>query len=360
MSGLRIAQVCADRGIAPGGTKGASLHLRGIAAGLTSIGASVTTYSQRSCEADFPTRVCALGDLPNAIDLDVIYERYSLGHVEGLAEARRRGIPFVLEVNAPLVDEATQHRPATVDPTDRAIEEHLVREADLVVVVSTELQRWVSARRGRPTIMLTNGFEPAWFDGPGPEKTVDIAFIGHPKPWHGADRIAPLLATLAEQGLAADAIIIGGGKAADPLRDQAEALGVADRLEITGALAPVEAAKRLRLARVGVAPYRTIDPFYFCPLKIVDYLAAGLAVVGSALGDIPSLVGSSGLVVNPDSDDELASAVAKLLTAPARCDEMASKGRERAFGQHTWTEVASRTLVAIDELRPVMSSLSTG
>ena len=80
----------------------------------------------------------------------MVYERSSLGHTEGLDAARRHGAVFVLEVNAPLVDEAMRHRPATVDPGHAAAEARLLAEADLVVVVSDSLAAWVSARRDGP------------------------------------------------------------------------------------------------------------------------------------------------------------------------------------------------------------------
>nr|MBA3728785.1 glycosyltransferase family 1 protein [Actinomycetota bacterium] len=41
---MRIFHVCADAGIPPDGTKGASVHLRSIAAGLRRLGHDVTMF----------------------------------------------------------------------------------------------------------------------------------------------------------------------------------------------------------------------------------------------------------------------------------------------------------------------------
>ena len=77
---------------------------------------------------------------------------------------------------------------------------------------------------------------------------------------------------------------------------------------------PSEASRRLSDAAIGLAPYPTQSPFYFCPLKIIDYLAAGLAVVSTDQGDIAELVGDAGIVLDdPDDDQAFADAVRALL-----------------------------------------------
>lgn len=352
---LDVIQISADRGIAPGSTKGAAQHLRGIAAGLVARGHRVTTYTPRSAEGPFPAAVQPLEALDLLVAAEslaagsVVYERYSLGHRGGLELARRLGVPFVLEVNAPLVDEARAHRPDTVRSEHIAIEAELLAEADLVITVSSALTTWAEAGRVGPTITLANGFEPAWFSAPArPERaTAPLVFIGHPKPWHGADRLVDLLVDLAQLGLRPDLLIIGGGPGADALRATAQREGVGSQLTITGALPPKEASALLSTGSVGLAPYRRQEPFYFCPLKVIDYLAAGLPIVASELGDIPELVGDAGVLVDPDDAKQLTAAVARLLDRPEQRASMGEAGRRRAMATRTWTDVATRTESAL-------------
>lgn len=347
---LRVAQVCADRGIAPGATKGAAQHLRGIAAGLARAGHQVVTYSARSAEGPFPGEVRPLSELvvslPGAVDL--VYERYSLGHRDGLASARARSLKFVLEVNAPLVDEALRHRPDTVRAEHRRIEAELLAQADLVIAVSSELQRWAAGHRAGPTLRLTNGFEPSWFPAPTVTGTAPgLVFLGHPKPWHGAERLIDLLVDLREAGLTPELKVIGGGAGADQLVAAARAAGVAEQLVVTGALAPQQASAALAGATIGLAPYPRQAGFYFCPLKVVDYLAAGLAIVATDQGDVTELVGDAGLVVDPDDRGGFATAVAELLVDPKRCATLGARGRARATASMTWDHVAAATVDAM-------------
>ncbi len=355
MKPLSIAQLCADRGIAPGSTKGAALHLRGIAGGLTAAGHTVTTYTARPTEGPFPTPVRPLSELtgPGAASVDVVYERYSLGHRAGLDLARRIGADFVLEVNAPLVAEAHAHRSHSVEPHHHGVEDLLWREADLVVAVSRPLAHLIESRRDGPTVTISNGFEPRWFGHrrtpSSGSTTPTVAFIGHPKPWHGADRLPGLLHDLGRRGHHPRLMIIGGGPGAAEVLNRAEELGLEDQITVTGTLPPHQASRLLTRTTIGVAPYRRQDPFYFCPLKIIDYLAAGLPIVSTRQGDIDRLVGKAGVVVDPDDDEALTEAVAELLADPERAQRLGANGRRRALASMTWAHAAERTIAAIEK-----------
>lgn len=360
MKSLTIAQVCADRGIAAGATKGASQHLRGIAAGLVGAGHRVVTYTARAPEGPFPVPVRDLTELTgcagsNVPALDIVYERYSLGHRGGLDLARACGAAFVLEVNAPLVAEALKYRPETVADHHQMIEQELLGGADLVITVSTALTRWVDESRRGPTVTIPNGFEPEWF--PEQASATDeptLAFIGHPKPWHGADRLPEVLAALADRGHHPRLLLIGGGPGADAVMERAHHHGVTSQITITGALAPEHASALLSTASIGVAPYPRQEPFYFCPLKVLDYLAAGLPVVSTDQGDIADLVGEAGIVVAADDDRELVDAIASLLDDPGAARRLGAEGRRRAHATRTWAHAAQETATALQTLEPAV------
>ncbi|MGH1489582.1 MAG: glycosyltransferase family 4 protein [Acidimicrobiales bacterium] len=357
MIGLDIVQVNADRGIAPGATKGAALHLRGVAAGLAACGHSLQTYSARLAEGPFPVPVKPLHELETVTEAAVVYERYSLGHLGGLELARSLDVPFVLEVNAPLVDEAIAHRPGTLPPNAADVEEKLLAEADLVITVSTALSEWVSTKRDGLIETIANGFEPSWF--PPPNRAAaeaggadqHIVFLGHPKPWHGAELLVDLLIDMAELGYRPQLLVVGGGPGADTLVARATELGVGQQIVVTGPTEPHRVAVHLATAAIGLAPYPRQDPFYFCPLKIVDYLAAGLPIVATRQGDIAELVQDAGLLVEPDDRAALATAVAELLGDRQRARTMGISGRRRALTEMTWRRVAEMTEQAILQLR---------
>ena len=114
---MRIAYVCADPGIPLLGHKGASVHLRSLAAALAKRGNPVFQLASR-LDGDNPAPPnVTVGLLTESLeevledwDCEVLLERYSLASERALAACRVLGIPYVLELNAPLVDEAAAYR----------------------------------------------------------------------------------------------------------------------------------------------------------------------------------------------------------------------------------------------------------
>ncbi|MBW3556028.1 MAG: glycosyltransferase family 4 protein [Actinobacteria bacterium] len=359
---MKIFHVCADRGVPLDGTKGASVHMRGLAAALVSGGHEVVGFTSAvpRPEPDSPVYPAPLHiiDSPHSIiraacstgTPDIVYERYSLGHRAGLVAARRLGRPFVLEVNAPLVVEARRHRPASVGPGDADLERTLFREADLVVAVSEPLRRHVAAVRGSDegTVVVTNGCDPALHPVPArldaaPEAT--LVFLGHPKPWHGAEQLPPVVALLRRRGRKVRLLVIGGGKGAEAMRRAAHRAGVAPWLEVTGPLVPALAAARLVEASIAVAPYPADPFFYFCPLKVIECMAAGLPVVTTDQGDLGAIVGDGGVLVAPGQTKALVAAIEDLLDDGPRRRRIGSLARDRALSRFTW-EAAAQSLVS--------------
>ena len=345
---MRVFLVCGDRGIPPGGTKGASVHLRALAEALTRAGHELVTFSPRA--GDFPTPLVPLEGPVSLLDEaarggtpDVVYERYSLGHVAGLEAARALGRPLLLEVNAPLVFEAGRHRPGSVAPADEGIERRLFAEADVVLAVSEPLRRHVAGLRGTEegTVAITNGCDPALFPEPAPlDGEPTMVFLGHPRPWHGAERLPGLLGALTQAGCPARLLIVGGGPGAEAVADGARRRGLGHAVEVTGPLPRAEAARRLARATVAVAPYPADSFFYFSPLKVVECMAAGLPVVTSDQGDLPGMLGGTGVVVAPDDDDALRDAVLHVLQDEGLRRRLGTAARARALSRFTWDGVA--------------------
>ncbi len=143
---MRVFYINADSGIDPEGSKGASVHLRSIAAALARSGHEVTGFSRRLAEKTrtisgvpwhrFKTTEELAAHGRRTSFPQVVLERYSLSADLGLSFAREHDVPFVLEVNAPLVLEARIHRPKQLQPDSEAMERRLFREADWLICVS--------------------------------------------------------------------------------------------------------------------------------------------------------------------------------------------------------------------------------
>lgn len=135
---MRVAYVCSDRGIPVFGRKGSSIHVQEVVRALLRRNARVELFAHR-LEGEPPTGLAGLGvhSLPAVADspdsdehrqnlrelndclretldaqgpFDAIYERYSLWSFAAMEHAQSAGVPGILEVNAPLIDEQQRHR----------------------------------------------------------------------------------------------------------------------------------------------------------------------------------------------------------------------------------------------------------
>jgi glycosyltransferase involved in cell wall biosynthesis len=79
------------------------------------------------------------------------------------------------------------------------------------------------------------------------------------------------------------------------------------------------------------------------PVSILEAFAAGLPVVSTATGDIPSMIrdGETGLLVPPRDPEALAAAIERLLRDPERAVRMAGRARE-AVTRYTWPRVGGQ------------------
>lgn len=115
-------------------------------------------------------------------------------------------------------------------------------------------------------------------------------------------------------------------------------------IEITGTVPDVR--PYLERARVGLAPLRAGGG---SRLKVLEALDAGRPVVATTKGieGLDDLVGSG--VVVADEPEQVASAIADLLSDPARAESLGLQGRAAVAERHSWATV----------LRPLVDAITT-
>ena len=75
---------------------------------------------------------------------------------------------------------------------------------------------------------------------------------------------------------------------------------------------------------------------------LVEAFAAGVPLVGSDSGEIPHVIGQTGVIVPEGNAAALAAALGTLLGDPSRRRHLALEGRQRALAEFAWPVVARR------------------
>ncbi len=147
-----------------------------------------------------------------------------------------------------------------------------------------------------------------------------------------------------------------GGRFSEPdLEAACRALAGWARVDFLGWLDRAAVADRLGRARVGLVPLQPV-PHYQAnyPVKLFEYMAAGLPVVAADLPLCREVVETAGcgLLVDAREPAAIAGAVSWLLEHPAEAEAMGRRGRAAVEQRYSW-QAESRTLLALyDRLGP--------
>jgi len=342
--------------------------------------------------------------LSGAGSFDLIYERYSLWSFAAMEFARTHGTRSVLEVNAPLIDEQAAHRGLSDRDAAEAVAKRAFDAASVIGCVSEGVAQWVRSRiedksaviepdgrarrSARAAASVETPIRRARSDAPyqSPElggETIEpssnpstkvhvvpnavnphrfgprvkahqppsadafvVGFVGTLKPWHGLPVLADAFIQFHAQNPAARLLIVGDGPERDALSSALAARGLSDAVHFTGAVTPEEIPGWLASMHVAVAPYPALDNFYFSPLKLFEYLAAGLPTVASRIGQVTELLreGETGLLVTPGDPTSLCSTLARLRADASLRAQLGANGRAYVERHHTWDAAVARLL----------------
>jgi glycosyltransferase involved in cell wall biosynthesis len=173
-----------------------------------------------------------------------------------------------------------------------------------------------------------------------------LGWAGSFGPWHGSEMAVRALAQLPPD---VELVMVGDGDERAACESLSRRLGVADRIEWTGALPHDAALRTLAQCDVLVSPHTPLRdrPFFGSPTKIFEYMALGRPIVASDLGQIGEILrdGVTARLVEPADVDDLVKAIVEVLRSPDRGRSLAESARRDAAANHTWDERA-RELVA--------------
>lgn len=294
--------------------------------------------------------------------IDFVWQRHELFHTAGLDLARSLGVPSVLFAPATTVWEAERwgtRRPGWGPLLERVGEAPALQRADVVACGSGEVieqalrlgtprDRIVETPTGvdldlfprdrvhdrgqlRRTLGLTDRFVVGW--------------VGSFRPFHTIERAVDAVDHLPDATL----LLVGDGPERPAIEALARERGV--NAVFTGTIGHGDLPNYLAAMDVGLVLAPADAGFHYSPLKLGEYLAAGLAVVAPAVPTVAGRLtdGHDGLLVAPGDPSALRAAISRLHDDPDLRHRIGVQGRLAAEDRWSWDVQLGRVL---DVLRP--------
>ncbi|WP_115788797.1 glycosyltransferase [Arthrobacter silvisoli] len=283
-----------------------------------------------------------------------------------LMAARRLGLPFVYEVrgiweitelsNRPWWNESDRYRLAV------KLEALVVQEADRVLAITRQVREEL-IRRGAdeakiellPNSVDTDTFKPMPPKADLrarlglPEDSIVIGYTGSLVAYEGLPDLLEATRILVDQGLDVRCVIVGDGTQLGELKKTAGELGLGKHVIFTGRVPAKSVKDYVSLFDIMPCPRRRFPVTEMVsPLKPLEAMASGKAVVLSDLGPLRDLAGQAqdrALLCSPGDPASLAAVLRRLAEDAQLRSEMGRRARLWTIGHRTWAQ-ASETAAA--------------
>lgn len=292
-----------------------------------------------------------------AADVACVWQRHELFHTAGPRLARDLGVPSIVFVPAPLVWQAQQwgvRRPGWSRWTERVGEATPLQNADVVACGSDAVAEQVR-RLGvddRRIVITPTGADLELFRSPPDRDTARrrlgldgrfvVGWVGSFRRFHALEQAVDAL-----DGLdGATLLLVGDGPERVSVERRARARGVA--LQCTGTVAHDDVPSYLAAMDVALVLASPDQPFHYSPLKLAEYLAAGMAVVAPRAGALPTQLRDEvdAMLVTPGDPAELANALRRLRDDVPLRDRLGRAARSVAGERWSWDRSARQALAA--------------
>lgn len=294
---------------------------------------------------------------------DVIHERFNLLALGGAWASRRLGIPFVLEVNADLLEqrkfkgipEKGLRRLFAVWATQVCF-----NSATKIICISNDLKKHLAARWKIAESKLDVLPCAADVELFRPNRPAELArrnlgltnepvviWVGGFYPWHDLDLLLESFSQVIKKRPDARLLLVGDGQTRPLVEQKVLKNGLRQAVILTGAVAHSRVPEMLSVADVAVVPAAPVSASgggTGTPLKLFEYMAAGKAIVATALNQATEVIqdGTNGRLVAAGDSHGFAEAMLALINDSPERGRLGQNARRQAVEQYSWQEYTRR------------------
>jgi glycosyltransferase involved in cell wall biosynthesis len=233
---------------------------------------------------------------------------------------------YILDVHGICFDEIDYSRMPSYFPKlvsqncIKFIEKISMKRASSVIAVSDSMARFIADEFGisrNKIVVIPNGFFESKVNAVNKREIKEdgglVTFLGILSKWANVDKIIKIASILKSEN--AKFCIIGGGQCLPELKNQAHELGLSN-VVFTG-FQPIEVAyETIARSQVMLLPFpEEICTKIACPIKVLEYMAFGKAMVIDDVSDICRYLKekNAAIVCDPKENAQFSNAICQLL-----------------------------------------------
>ena len=299
----------------------------------------------------------------NLRGFDLIHERFNLLALGGAWATKKLGIPLVLEVNADLLEQR-KFKGIPEKGLRRLFAEWSTQmcfnAAAKIVCISSGLKdhlrnKWDIDERKLtvlPCAADVDAFGPHHNSGLvrrglGLSNEPVVLWVGGFYPWHNLDLLLTSFALVLQRHPNAKLVLVGDGQTRPSVAEKIKKGGLEQSIIMTGAIPHSRVPEIVSIADVAVVPSAPVSAGgggTGTPLKLFEYMAAGKAIVATALNEAAEVIqdNHNGMLVEAGDANKFAESILKLIDHPRERNRLGQNARAQAVKQYSWEYYTKR------------------
>ncbi len=247
--------------------------------------------------------------------------------------------PLILHYHAGTMKKGTWILDGIIGLYEKGVLPFLVRKATHIVCSSDFVRFGIMGRHIRKSSTINPATDPDLFTPPYERHThnrtiVFVNGLGRGEGHKGFRTVLRALPALRNDIPETHLLVVGQGDMQSVYEAEAEALGVREAISFVGTREGDAMAEVYREGYVFVLP-TTNDSF---PTVILEAMAAGLPVVSTRVGSIPTMIddGVTGYVVESGDTGAFVERLRQILVNPEHAEMLGSAGRDKIYQGYDW------------------------
>jgi len=179
---------------------------------------------------------------------------------------------------------------------------------------------------------------------------LSLVYTGRLSPQKSLDTLLHAVALAVSQYAHMRLVIVGEGPERQALEKLTQDLGISNIVTFTGAVNDVN-------------PYLSAADIFVLPSlaegisnSLLEAMASGLACIATRVGGTPEVLGTAGILIEPNDVERLATELLNLANNPSEIARMGSLAYQRILNEYDFSSVGQRYLKLYEELAKLRSS----